>query len=65
MKKEKIKKYDVIFGLIESNTKFIEYFIGNLYLILLTNLTENSIYLANVMFRSRCINSLHISNLTV
>lgn len=56
MNKEDFEKENV-FGLGEHNVNFAKYFIGNSYLIPLTNLNDTSLFLANVTFEPSCRNN--------
>ena len=63
MNKEDFEKENV-FGLGEPNVNFAKYFIGNSYLIPLTNLNDTSLFLANVTFEPSCRNNWHIHKST-
>lgn len=63
MNKEEFEKENV-FGLGEPNVNFAKYFIGNSYLIPLTNLNDTSLFLANVTFEPSCRNNWHIHKST-
>lgn len=63
MNKEQFDKENV-FGLGKPNEAFAQYFIGNSYLNLLTDMNKTSLFLANVTFEPGCRNNWHIHKST-
>lgn len=63
MNKEQFDKENV-FGLGKPNEAFAQYFIGNSYLNLLTDMNKTSLFLANVTFEPGCRNNWHIHKFT-
>lgn len=56
---EEFKKEN-IFGKGQDNTAFAQYFVGNSFLNILTEIGKSPIFMANVTFEPKCRNNWHI-----
>ena len=58
------EEHGAFFGIVEPNTAYARYFVGNSYLKPLTNLKETKVFIANVTFEPGCRNNWHIHKST-